>query len=177
MDEFEPDYIDGGGFGDDSSDSSSDGETEWFARARAASAATAATHADDGPRLPDPVGTAARRGDLGAPLALVHLAMGAVTTAMAIYGSRDKETVEGLTRMRTLVCLHVLLSQLQQQSAEEGEKGRESKRGRSREGRMRRNVRGERKERGNVRGMMMTGEGISERNGRNVKERKGREWK
>ena len=128
MDDVEPDFNDGGGFGDDGSDSSSDGETEWFARARAASTATNAAHLDDGPRLPDPVGTAARKGDLGAPLALMHLAMGAVTTAMAIYGSRDKETAEGLSRMRTLVCLHALLAQLQQQSVEGGEVGRDEER-------------------------------------------------
>lgn len=63
--------------------------------------------------LPEPIGTVARSGQLGAPLGIAHLALGAVTAAMSAYQpDKGKGSGEGLPRVRMLSCLHALFTQL-----------------------------------------------------------------
>ena len=84
--------------------------------------------------LPEPIGTVARSGQLGAPLGIAHLALGAVSAAMSAYQPirPGKGESEGLPRVRMLSCLHALFTQLhdpeladQSQGEENGEWGRQ----------------------------------------------------
>ncbi|GJP39951.1 hypothetical protein CLOM_g24266 [Closterium sp. NIES-68] len=106
--------------GDADQSDSSDTETErpWFPEPRV-----------NGASLAEPIGTVARSGQLGAPLGIAHLALGAVTAAMSAYspGKTGKGEGDGLPRVRMLSCLHALFTQLHdpdQVEEPEGENGR-----------------------------------------------------
>nr|BAF79967.1 receptor-like kinase [Closterium ehrenbergii] len=91
--------------GDEDMSDGSDTETErpWFPEPRT-----------NGASLAEPIGTVARSGQLGAPLGIAHLALGAVTAAMSAYnpGRTGRGEGDGLPRVRMLSCLHALFTQL-----------------------------------------------------------------
>ena len=78
--------------------------------------------------LPEPIGTVARSGQLGAPLGIAHLALGAVSAAMSAYQPvrSGKEESEGLPRVRMLSCLHALFTQLHDPELADQTRGEES---------------------------------------------------
>ncbi|CAI7920627.1 unnamed protein product, partial [Closterium sp. NIES-53] len=96
-------------FGDFSDGSDDDIEPTWLPDQRNVSE-----------NLPEPIGTVARSGQLGAPLGIAHLALGAVTAAMSAYNRGNaKADGDGLPRVRMLSCLHALFTQLHDSGSEE----------------------------------------------------------